>query len=652
MATPDSISRLQGDSSGVVPIKYIPSFTRLLEPSSPTERKKWEKVDKAFDDWRKSLVAQTGDSYYGAVASGGGGGGGGSPAPVVVQVPGPPGPQGPPGSPGSPGASGEVDIVLTHVWIAKRTDGKPGLGHEHDPYDGSTALKLDTLLRGFPENTVIHFAPGTYETEGHCEQVVNPNRKWTLKNNWQILGSGIDSTTLKLVNAEETDSHYFIIGSFPLQSNQTDNVVVADITLDAQLIKQPAAASIMAGCLSVCGNNIVVTRVKCIGWGNTAVGLECFVVSLGKANPNEEGDLYGLLVDGLEITEPCSGVSQVDYVSLLSVGGIINQYRWQPAGTLSWSAGYVTVNLGGSYWHWFNVGDYANIKTSNPAGYNGSYRVTEVVSEHIFKFALAANPGAYVGSAQVFCPVNNGKGEGFVYNCIVRNCKLDAHDLTTQKVETHGISTAGLRGAVIENNTVSDVTFGTYQDAYRNGSLIYKNNHFYNVETAIYFNYGSEVAFLDTVVIEGNLLELEPLVQRVGAFDQPHVETRSSRTPAGVYLHGERTAGPYCYQNAIIRNNIIRFLNSDRRTNLAGIGILVRSAERLQVYNNVITVQASYPIRFCENIVSGSCFGNRTESGTLIRAVYSPLNVPGTIRWPDPVTDEDRLRKMNAMRGF
>ena len=53
-----------------------------------------------------------------------------------------------------------LDPFRINVWIAYRTDGVKGTGTQNDPWDGSTAAKLDALLNSFSANTHAHDLAG------------------------------------------------------------------------------------------------------------------------------------------------------------------------------------------------------------------------------------------------------------------------------------------------------------------------------------------------------------------------------------------------------------------------------------------------------------------------------------------------------------
>lgn len=85
---------------------------------------------------------------------------------------------------------------------------KGGSGAVNDPFDGSTAEKFDTILRARSEanqqNLIVCIGPGSYETEGTYDFVVNLPHKtargFTLNKSWKIHGAGVDRTILKLIN--------------------------------------------------------------------------------------------------------------------------------------------------------------------------------------------------------------------------------------------------------------------------------------------------------------------------------------------------------------------------------------------------------------------------------------------------------------------
>jgi hypothetical protein len=82
-----------------------------------------------------------------------------------------------------------LDPYPMNVWIAVRTDSVKGSGTQNDPYDGSTAVRFDTLMRGFAANTAIHLGPGEFQTEGFYEGIGGSNG-WQAKAGMKLMGSG------------------------------------------------------------------------------------------------------------------------------------------------------------------------------------------------------------------------------------------------------------------------------------------------------------------------------------------------------------------------------------------------------------------------------------------------------------------------------
>ena len=92
--------------------------------------------------------------------------------------------------------------VRFSVWVAARTDGLAGAGTLSDPYDGSTVAKFDTLLNSFSSNTCVHLGPGEFQTAGYYDGI--SGTYWQAKPGMRIVGSGIDVTTIKVVNSTAT----------------------------------------------------------------------------------------------------------------------------------------------------------------------------------------------------------------------------------------------------------------------------------------------------------------------------------------------------------------------------------------------------------------------------------------------------------------
>jgi hypothetical protein len=175
-----------------------------------------------------------------------------------------------------------LDPYRIFVWVAYRTDGVAGSGTQNDPYDGSTATKLDTILNNLAANTRIHFGPGTFQINGYQDGATSG---W-LKSGMRIVGSGINVTTLQMVGAATTNKHYFAIGhpfSSGGQPNLMDYFEISGLTIDCNLAG--ATTQTACGAVRVMGNHARVRQIKVIKWGNKASAPACFVIAVITADP-------------------------------------------------------------------------------------------------------------------------------------------------------------------------------------------------------------------------------------------------------------------------------------------------------------------------------------------------------------------------------
>src|SRR6266516_1761374 len=208
-----------------------------------------------------------------------------------------------------------LDPFRINVWIAYRTDGVKGTGTQNDPYDASTATKLDALLNNFSANTRVHMGPGPFQTNGYADGV---GGGWQPKPGMKIVGSGIDVTTLQLA-ATSSNAHFYAIGH-ALSSSTLDYFEVSDLTIDCNLAGH-SGASVACGAVRVMGNHARVRRIKVINWGTKSSTRPCFVIGVVTADP--PSGVTGVTDCGIEecmAVTPGSG--NVGPVTLLHAGGI------------------------------------------------------------------------------------------------------------------------------------------------------------------------------------------------------------------------------------------------------------------------------------------------------------------------------------------
>jgi len=197
------------------------------------------------------------------------------------------------------------------VFIAVRTDGKPGTGTEEDPYDGSTQVRFDALMARFKPNTTIHLGLGTFLTNviPKTGPAAGYGTAFFVQSGWRIIGAGIDRTTVKMTGNLRT----FTTDCEAFKSNSavaTNNVRIENLTIDcnyavlsANAVTANGQKNFRSGGIQLWGNNITIENVHVIGqYGNFANRQESFAV--GVAGPNDGSGatnnvINRCIVDGL-----------------------------------------------------------------------------------------------------------------------------------------------------------------------------------------------------------------------------------------------------------------------------------------------------------------------------------------------------------------
>lgn len=167
------------------------------------------------------------------------------------------------------------------IWVAVRPE--KGTGTLNDPYGAATATAFDTLMNSLPANVRVNLGPGTFLTKGYSDEV---SGGWQIKAGMQIVGSGVDVTTLQLADVQSggTTARVFAIGHAlvagnPLVPNLVDLAAVSDLTIDANLAAQTGTA-IACGAVRLMGNHVRILRVKAKKWGTTSAATPCYVFAL------------------------------------------------------------------------------------------------------------------------------------------------------------------------------------------------------------------------------------------------------------------------------------------------------------------------------------------------------------------------------------
>lgn len=171
------------------------------------------------------------------------------------------------------------------IWLSTRNDGGAGSGQSFDPYDASTALKLDALFPTLPAFARIIFGPGTYLTTSGI----------ILKDGQTIEGAGIDVTIIKL-SANAFVGSGQSISAIEYFGNATDGTghSVRNLTIDTNLANQSGATGASTGTVNACRLqtlNGLIENVKVLGsYANPGEGFPTAIYvqnvgSKGATNP-------------------------------------------------------------------------------------------------------------------------------------------------------------------------------------------------------------------------------------------------------------------------------------------------------------------------------------------------------------------------------
>jgi hypothetical protein len=191
--------------------------------------------------------------------------------------------------------SGVSKIGRKDIYIAIRTDGKPGSGMPGDPFDASTAIKFDTIIDGLRmaggANHVV-LGKGVFETRGSNGQT---NAGIVYPDNATIMGAGIDRTVIRQSvepvawNVPGAGSKWTVIAN---STKGSGGVTLKDLTVDAnwQGIPHTNGTNKALLCVQISGSNNTVRNCRFINmYGNAASGNEDFALlfystSIGGSN--------------------------------------------------------------------------------------------------------------------------------------------------------------------------------------------------------------------------------------------------------------------------------------------------------------------------------------------------------------------------------
>ncbi|MBL9169700.1 MAG: hypothetical protein JNN07_18310 [Verrucomicrobiales bacterium] len=163
-----------------------------------------------------------------------------------------------------------LDPPRIDVWVTVRSGGSAGIlgtGTQNDPFTvlANTPADFDALWATSPttrisNNSCVHLGPGVFQTTGYYDGI---SGGWQLRPGIRIVGSGIDVTTIQLVNTTASKNIYAVGHAL---TTSADYCEVSSLTIDCNFSANSGASSF--GAVRIMGNHSRVVQVKVKNWGS------------------------------------------------------------------------------------------------------------------------------------------------------------------------------------------------------------------------------------------------------------------------------------------------------------------------------------------------------------------------------------------------
>lgn len=520
----------------VPPVPKIPKeifFKPAAERSADIE--KW---NKEMDDWKNNLQmrldqipVEKGDKGD-TGAKGKTGAAGAAGATTVVQSSSP--------SVFVPVQTAQVELEVgelglqRQVFVGQRGDNRPGKGTASDPYNANTREKFDAIMTNkIQPFSEIVLLPGTFDTQGY--NLLN-NVGWRLRPYCRLRGCGVNNTTLRLVDADQVNTHYYMVLAANVGTNDAfwnsvtggyyDWTEVMDLTLDMNFLGQPSnPPSFTQHAVELHANHAHIRRVRVINYGN---------------NYSHEGFLI--------IAGPDTNLNPKEVTDLLIEDCVIESMLYVSQG----SGGISAISFA------FGEASDTTFITTKQAIIRGNYVDG--------KYADGFNP--YLPNTHIGYPAN-------------------------KETMNWAYGIGGGHSMLFEDNYSLDCwQTGPYWDTWDMRDVTIRNNRFYNCGIGPYWNgpglNGGINQFSGTpyrhrhLTIEDN----DIAIRKVAGL------TPGPGHPYGMLLFGGTAAvggRTYLFDEVQIRRNSIRLVDESTDTaNFVGSGIMVTRAENLIIENNLI----------------------------------------------------------------
>ena len=506
-----------------------------------------------------------------------------------------------------------------------------------DPWDGSSAAKLDNILSTKLPATgpvTVHLGPAPatqpFLTGGYYEIAGSAGGGgWQLRAGLKIVGSGIDVTVLKLTGVTAgTGRHYFaaghdltVGGTSGGAANPADYSEIAELTIDCGLAS--ASDNVACGAVRVLGNHVKIRQVKAINWGNRVSLKPGFVLAVLTSNPatSPPTTVVDAVIEECIVINPSvptNGTLIKSEVLLLHAGGkdhdttqleafgispVIRacfvdaqdptapgslgdgtDYRSKFRGIsmASCSAGVVTQNIIQNCW--YGGPFFTKWSARSVVVRNNSYR-------NVVSGPYASYPSSTIGSAITISAVIRADATSTLARATATNHKLTTGD----RVLVANVTPSEFNGLFLVT-TVSDANTFEYRMLTRpasDGSGASKQMQ--------------KVVGVEKLVIDGNVIELATSV--------------TTETPVGLKFDAVSTAivGPaYVYGDVVLQGNQVRYLDGSLDPLLTGYASDVKGHRNLQVARNTVEAIPANPLK--SGAGGATVYGdNRTPAGSLIQ---------------------------------
>lgn len=192
--------------------------------------------------------------------------------------------------------------INKELWLASRSDDKPGTGTAEDPYNcggsgspsnAAKAAKLDTMLKSLSADgsnityMTIHFLPGTFYTTGSKSYNTNG---YFLNKGWKLIGAGKDKTIIIKTGVPPGWSAGVVARHTVFESdsinNLGDDIEIRGMTVDANWGAATNGGWInkASDAITLTGSRITVADVhirNTFGNADPLVNLEDFGIGIG-----------------------------------------------------------------------------------------------------------------------------------------------------------------------------------------------------------------------------------------------------------------------------------------------------------------------------------------------------------------------------------